>query len=190
MKKKISISLIAAVGLTVSSVALSGGGIPGSLPANDRTIGKIPSHVYGRLPTLAPSRAMSSQRSSGRIPQSFPAHSTALGKMPSQARDRQPSFPPSRSMGQPIGTQSTSSQSTQGTSRIPQSFPAHNTAIGKMPSQASDRQPGFPPSRAMSQPGGAQTHSMPSMMPDMSTQGTNRIPDGPGRDGFNNRGRR
>lgn len=72
---------------------------------------------------------------------------------------------------------------------IPQNFPAHSTAIGKMPMQAKDRQPSFPPSRAMSGQGGARTQSIPSM-PDRSLQGTSRIPSGPGQTGFNNRGRR
>lgn len=70
---------------------------------------------------------------------------------------------------------------------VPGGFPAHSTAaMGKMPMQAKDRQPSFPPSRAMSGPSGAQTQSMPGM-PGQSTQGTNRIPDGPGRSGFNRR---
>ena len=73
--------------------------------------------------------------------------------------------------------------------RIPQNFPAHSTAIGKMPSQATSRQPTFPPSRAMSQPSGARIQSIPSM-PNQSMQGTSRIPSGPGQDGFNNQGRR
>ena len=73
---------------------------------------------------------------------------------------------------------------------IPQSFPANSHAIGNMPSQASSRLPGFPPSRSMGgQMGGAQTPSFPSM-PSQSTQGTSRIPTGPGLDGFNNRGNR
>ena len=67
---------------------------------------------------------------------------------------------------------------------VPGSFPAHSTAIGKMPTQATSRQPAFPPSRAMSGQGG--TRSIPSQ----SMQGTSRIPSGPGLDGFNNRGRR
>ena len=71
---------------------------------------------------------------------------------------------------------------------VPGSFPAHSTAIGKMPSQASDRQPSFPPSRAMSGQG-ARTQSIPSM-PNQSVQGTSRIPSGQGLNGFNNRGRR
>ena len=134
MKKVISISLIAVAGLAVSSVALSGGGIPGNFPAHGTAVGKMPAHVYGSLPT----------------------------------------FPPSRAVSQPTG------------GGIPQSFPAHNTAMDKMPSQAKDRQPSFPPSRAVSQPSGVQTQSMPGM-PGQSTQGTNRIPDGPGRSGFNRR---
>jgi hypothetical protein len=68
--------------------------------------------------------------------------------------------------------------------RIPQSSPAHSTAMGKMPMQAKDRQPSFPPSRAMSGQGGAQS------MPGRSAQGTSRIPSGSGLNGFNNRGRR
>jgi hypothetical protein len=68
--------------------------------------------------------------------------------------------------------------------RIPQSFPAHSTAMGKMPMQAKDRQPSFPPSRAMSGQGGARS------MPNQSLQGTSRIPSGPGRTGFDGRGRR
>jgi hypothetical protein len=72
---------------------------------------------------------------------------------------------------------------------IPQSFPAHTTGIGNMPSQASGNQPSFPPSRAVGGQGGAQPPSFPSM-PSQSTQGTSRIPSGPGRDGFNNRGNR
>jgi len=73
---------------------------------------------------------------------------------------------------------------------IPQSFPANSTAIGKMPSQAINRQPGFPPSGAMGGQGGATlAPSFPSM-PSNSLQGTSRIPSGPGLDGFNNRGNR
>jgi hypothetical protein len=73
--------------------------------------------------------------------------------------------------------------------RIPQNFPAHSTAMDKMPMQAKDRQPSFPPSRAMGGQGGAHTPSFPSM-PNQSLQGTSRIPNGSGLNGFNNRGRR
>lgn len=73
---------------------------------------------------------------------------------------------------------------------IPQSFPANSTAIGKMPSQAINRLPGFPPSRAMGgQHGTTMAPSFPTM-PSQSLQGTSRIPSGPGLDGFNNRGNR
>jgi hypothetical protein len=72
---------------------------------------------------------------------------------------------------------------------IPGGFPAHDTAVGKMPAHVYGSLPTFPPSRAVSQPSGVQTQSIPSM-PDRSLQGTSRIPSGPGRDGFNNRGRR
>jgi hypothetical protein len=118
--------------------------------------------------------------SGGGIPGGFPAHDTAVGKMPAHVYGSLPTFPPSRAVSQPSGVQ---------TQSIPQSFPAHNTAMDKMPSQAKERQPTFPPSRAVSQPSGVQTQSIPSM-PDRSLQGTSRIPSGPGRDGFNNRGRR
>ena len=72
---------------------------------------------------------------------------------------------------------------------IPQGFPAHGTAIGNMPAQATIRQPSFPPSRAMSGQYGAQTQSFPNM-PGQSIQGTSRIPSGSGLNGFNNRGSR
>ena len=76
---------------------------------------------------------------------------------------------------------------------IPQSFPAHSTAIGKMPSQAISRQPSFPPARAM--PTIPTRPAMPTIptrpaMPSQSIQGTSRIPAGPGLNGFNNRGPR
>ncbi len=71
---------------------------------------------------------------------------------------------------------------------IPQGFPANINAIGNMPSQATNRQPAFPPSRAIGSYG-AQVQSFPSM-PSQSIQGTSRIPTGPGLDGFNNRGSR
>ena len=70
---------------------------------------------------------------------------------------------------------------------IPQSFPANSTAFGHMPSQATSRLPGFPPSRSMGAQGGAQMPSFPSM-PSQSIQGTSRIPAGSGLNGFNNRG--
>jgi len=70
---------------------------------------------------------------------------------------------------------------------IPQSFPAHTTAIGKMPSQATSRLPSFPPSRAMGGQGGAPT--FPSM-PSQSSQGTSHIRAGHGLDGFSSRGSR
>ncbi|MDH3889318.1 MAG: hypothetical protein OEV12_08010 [Gammaproteobacteria bacterium] len=41
MKKIISISLVAAAGLAMSSIALSGRGIPGSFPANDEALAYI-----------------------------------------------------------------------------------------------------------------------------------------------------
>lgn len=72
---------------------------------------------------------------------------------------------------------------------IPGSFPANSNGLSKMPAQATSRQPAFPPSRAIGQPGVPQVRSIPSM-PSQSIQGTSRIPSGPGRDGFNNRGRR
>ena len=72
---------------------------------------------------------------------------------------------------------------------IPGSFPANSNGLNKMPTQATSRQPAFPPSRAMGQPSVPQVQSIPSM-PSQSIQGTSRIPSGPGRDGFNNRGRR
>ena len=65
---------------------------------------------------------------------------------------------------------------------IPQSFPAHSTAIGKMPSQV--RLPSFPPARAMP------TIPTRPAMPSQSIPGTSRIPAGPGLNGFNNRGPR
>jgi len=72
---------------------------------------------------------------------------------------------------------------------IPGSFPANSNGLSKMPSQATSRQPAFPPGRAMGQPSAPPVQSIPSM-PNQSIQGTSRIPGGPGRDGFNNRGRR
>ncbi|MGD2137817.1 MAG: hypothetical protein PVF08_06140, partial [Gammaproteobacteria bacterium] len=72
---------------------------------------------------------------------------------------------------------------------IPQSFPAHSNAINNMPSQAINRQPSFPPSRAMGGQGGSRMPEFPSM-PAQSVQGTSRIPTGPGLDGFNSRGSR
>ena len=69
---------------------------------------------------------------------------------------------------------------------IPQSFPAHSTAINNMPPQAISNQPAFPPSRAM---GGTQMPSFPTM-PSQSIRGTSQIPPGPGLDGFNSRGSR
>jgi len=72
---------------------------------------------------------------------------------------------------------------------IPQSFPAHSTAINNMPTQAISNQPTFSPGRAMGGHGSAQMPGFPSM-PSQSIPGTSRIPPGPGLDGFNNRGSR
>ena len=72
---------------------------------------------------------------------------------------------------------------------IPGSFPANSNGLSKMPTQATSRQPAFPPGRAMGQPSAPPVQSIPSM-PSQSIQGTSRIPSGPDRDGFNNRGRR
>jgi hypothetical protein len=60
MEKIISIGLIAAAGITASSISFSGG-IPQSFPVHTTAINNMPPQAINRKPSFPPSRAMSGQ---------------------------------------------------------------------------------------------------------------------------------